>query len=194
MPHRLECGVFGQVVANVVRENLVDDHRRHHHRHEDAEGKDLARGRLPDPVVLFDPVQVVSRQGLHVGRQAKVEEADGVGHVSILDLQQPEGDGTARRELEHRAKFSGLQSTAASAPKLRCRVKPPITSTAWRPSSPARECVAVLPAEIRVGPGIHQQTALGGQQGPGRLDLVADRGAERVAVEVDAQDKQVADL
>ena len=79
--HGLEGRVLGQVLADVVGEDLVDDDRGHDHGDEDAEGEELAGRGLVHPVVDLSRQDLLAREWL-----VRPGGAASLSRSSVVDL------------------------------------------------------------------------------------------------------------
>ncbi len=119
--HRLERGVFGQMVAHVVGEDLVDHRRGHDRRDQHAEREQLAGRRLAHPVVRLAPEDLGPGIRHDVRRQ---EPAGGPGRPrrpsrasSRFNFRKPNCTRSVVGRSQSRAKFRSSQIATPSAAK-----------------------------------------------------------------------------
>ena len=152
----LSVAYSGKVLAHVVGEHLVNDHGGHDHRHQHAEGEELAGRGLVHPVVDLAVQNLLPSEALDVRWQQRLQLPHRLGEGALPNFEKTEVDAARAGKPQRLTKFRSLQITVASAANPRSMGKPPASVTAWLPSSQCCTTVAKLPAEVRVGELVEQ--------------------------------------
>ena len=184
MTHRLEGGIFGQVVAHVVGEHLVDHRGGHDRRDQHAEGEQLAGRRLADPVVRLAcggsrPANRARRPaaGCPARRGRRPRRSPGRSRGS---LRKPNWTCSVEGRSQSRAKLTSLQMATPSAAKPRSSGNPPTIRTAVRPiSQPSKRPTSGQP-KSRLDSSSSSTHRGSLEPRAGLIDGPTDRAEERV--------------
>jgi hypothetical protein len=111
---------------------------------------------------------------LRIGPGPKGDQSEVHGPVARGEVERP-------REIGHGTQDGRIGAEAARKAEQTDHLDPPV------PQFPAGEPGPLVPAEVGVRAVVHEEPIGLAQARPGRLDLAADRVAERVPVWVEAE-------